>query len=473
MSKHLASSRRRFLQQLGTTTLLLGSSSLGKIAAAEKMEERILRYNKPVSANDTIRVAVIGCGIMGHNDLETALKVPGIELAAACDLYTGRLERMKELHGGDLFTTRDYREILERKDIDAVIIATSDNWHARISTAAMNKGKHVYCEKPMVHKISEGQEVIKTQQQTKKVMQVGSQGISGVDYLKARELYKAGEIGKLNCIEAVYDRQSALGAWEYTQPVDGSPETVDWDRYIAGMPKQPYDAKKFFWWRNYKDFGTGMPGDLFVHLVTGIHYVTGSKGPSAIFSAGQLAYWKDGRDVPDVTTAIMDYPETPEHPSFQVMLRVNFISGNGDHGSVKFIGSEGVLEKTGDGLNITHSLMPKAPGIGGWDALATYPKAMQDELKKQYEQKWTAADQRARVKPPISFKKPAGYSEHVDHFINFFEAVRTGSPVIEDPVTAFRAAAPCLASNDSYFQKKIIYWDAEQMKIIHPSPNKL
>ncbi len=118
---------------------------------------------------------------------------------------------MKELYGKELFTTRDYREILERKDIDAVIIATSDNWHARISMDAMNKGKHVYCEKPMVHKISEGLEVIKTQQQTKKVMQVGSQGISGVDYLKARELYKAGEIGQLNCIEATYDRQSALG----------------------------------------------------------------------------------------------------------------------------------------------------------------------------------------------------------------------------------------------------------------------
>jgi predicted dehydrogenase len=465
MSKKLSSSRRKFLQQLGSTTLLLGTGGLGQLSAAEKMEERVLQYNRKIMANDKIRVAVIGTGIMGHNDLESALKVSGVELAAACDLYTGRLERMKEIYGKDLFTTRDYREILERKDIDAVIIATADLWHARISTDAMNKGKHVYCEKPMVHKISEGLGVIKTQQQTKKVMQVGSQGISGVDYQKARELYQAGEIGKLNCIEATYDRQSATGAWEYTMPTDGSPVTVDWDRYIAGMPKRPYDAKKFFWWRNYKDFGTGMPGDLFVHLVTGIHFVTGSKGPHKIFSAGQLAYWKDGRDVPDVTTAIMDYPETPEHPAFQVMLRVNFISGGGDHGSVKFIGSEGVMEKTGDGVSITHSLMPKAPGIGGWDALTTYPQAMQEELKKQYNQKWSAADQQAPVKAPIKFKKPEGYSEHVDHFINFFEAIKNGSPVIEGPVTAFRAAAPCLASNDSYFQKKIIYWDAENMKL--------
>jgi predicted dehydrogenase len=467
MAKHHDSSRRKFLQQLGTTGLLLGTGGINKIAAKEKMEERILQYIKPVSTNDKIRVAVVGCGIMGFNDLSTALKVPGIELAGACDLYTGRLERMKEVYGKDLYTTRDYRELLERKDIDAVIIATSDNWHARISIDAMNKGKHVYCEKPMVHKINEGWEVIRTQQQTKKVMQVGSQGISGIDYLKAKELFKAGEIGKLNCIEATYDRQSAIGAWEYTMPTDHSPKTVDWDRYIAGAPQQSYDPKKFFWWRNYKDFGTGMPGDLFVHLLTGIHYVTGSKGPSAIFSAGQLSYWKDGRDVPDVTTSIMDYPETPEHPAFQVMLRVNFISGGGDHGSVKFIGSEGVLEKTGDGVSITHSLLPKAPGIGGWDALITYPQAMQEELKKQYDQKWSAADKQAPVKPPIKYKAPDGYDEHVDHFTNFFEAIRTGSAVIEGPATAFRAAAPCLASNDSYFQKKIIYWDAENMKVVN------
>ena len=465
MSKKNSSSRRKFLQQLGASTFLLGTGSLNSLAAREKMEERVLAVKKRITANDKIRIAVIGTGIQGHADLEAALKVPGVEIGAAADLYTGRLQRMKEQYGKDLFTSRDYREVLERKDIDAVIIATSDHWHSRIAIDAMNKGKNVYCEKPMVHKISQGWDVINAQKTTKKVMQVGSQGIAGIDYAKAKELYKAGEIGKLNCIEATYDRQSAIGAWEYTMPTDGSTETVDWDRYIAGMPKAPYDPKKFFWWRNYKDFGTGMPGDLFVHLVTGIHYVTGSKGPQRIFSSGQLCYWKDGRDVPDVSTAIMDYPETAEHPAFQVMLRVNFISGGGDRGSVRFIGSEGVMEKTWDGFNITHSLMPKAPGIGGWDAITTYPKAMQEELMKQYDQKWTAADKQAPVKAAIKYVKPEGYDEHVEHFTNFFEGIRSNKPIVEDPVFGFRAAAPCLASNESYFQKKIIHWDPVNMKL--------
>lgn len=451
---------------MGGTAFFFGTGAVSKLMAEERYETRILPFERKFSANDKVRVALIGTGIQGHSDLEAALNVPGVEIGAACDLYTGRLERMKEQYGKDLFTTKDYREILERKDIDAVIIATNDYWHSRITTDALKKGKHVYCEKPMVHKLDQGAGVIQAWKDSKKVMQVGSQGISGIDYAKAKELFKAGEIGKLNCIEATYDRQSSIGAWEYTMPSDKSPETVDWDRYVAGMnPKPKYDEKKFFWWRNYKDFGTGMSGDLFVHLLTGIHYVTGSKGPQKIFTAGQLSYWKDGRDVPDVMTSIMDYPETPEHPSFQVMLRVNFISGGGDHGSVRFIGSEGVMEKSWSGLKIAHSLMPKAPGFDGYDALSTYPQAMQDKMRAEFNQKWSAEDKKAPTKPPIEFKLPEKYDVHTEHFANFFSGIREGKEVIENPITGFRAAAPCLAANDSYFQHKIINWDPVNMKV--------
>lgn len=461
MSKN--DSRRKFIRQLSSTALLFSAGSLERLQAEEKIEERMLQYHRNYAANDKIRVAVIGTGIMGHNDLRSALKVPGVELAAACDLYTGRLDRMKELYGKDLYTTRDYRELLLRKDIDAVIVATSDHHHAIISTDALRAGKHVYCEKPMVHKISQGQGVISAWKQSKKTMQVGSQRISGLEHAKARELYRAGEIGQLNCIEASTDRQSALGAWQYTMPTDGSPETVDWDRYLAGMPKQPWDPKKFFWWRNYKDFGTGMSGDLFVHLLTGIHYITGSLGPSKIYASGQLCYWKDGRDVPDVLTAILEYGATAGQPAFQVMLRVNFVSGAGEKGLTRFIGSEGAME-VGNSVTLTHSLMAKAPGIGGWDSLTTYPQAMQEQLRKNYEAQYSAEDRKRPTKDPIRFSPPAGFNEHVEHFANFFEGARTGKAVIEDPVFGFRAAAPCLAVNDSYYQKKIVHWDAENLR---------
>jgi predicted dehydrogenase len=459
------SSRRKFLQNIGTSALALSASPFASVANEEKLEERIIRYEKPISSNDAIRIAVIGTGIMGHANVETALKIPGVELAGACDLYQGRLQRMKELYGANLFTTRDYREILAKKDIDVVIIATTDHWHARIATEAMQKGKHVYCEKPMVHKISEGLGVINAQKQTKKVMQVGSQRVSSITHAKARELYRAGQIGQLNCIEATYDRQSAIGAWEYTMPTDGSPQTVDWDRYIAGMPKEPYDPKKFFWWRNYRAFGTGVAGDLFVHLLSGVHVILDSAGPTRIFSSGQLAYWKDGRDVPDVMTAIMDYPETKTHPAFQLTLRVNFISGTGGGSTTRIIGSEGVMDMGWNGFTIKHSLMPKAPGIGGWDSLSTYPKEMQDVLKKQYDARWSADDQKPPTKEPVKYAPPQDYNESLDHWLNFIEGVRAGKPVNEGPEFGFRAAAPCLAANDSYFQKKIINWDPVNMKL--------
>ena len=465
MSTDRSSSRRRFLQQLSNSTLLLSAGPLSALASREKAEERILYYEKKISSNDKVRIAGIGMGIMGFNDVDTAIKVPGIEMVAACDLYTGRLERAKEVYGSNIFTTQDYREILSRKDIDAVIIATGDHWHARIAMDAMNQGKSVYCEKPMVHKLSEGLPVIEVQKKTGKVLQVGSQRVSSIELAKAKELYQAGEIGQLNCIEATYDRQSALGAWQYTMPLDASTETVDWDRYISNASKRAYDPKRFFWWRNYKEYGTGMSGDLFVHLLSGIHLITGSMGPEKIFSTGQLSYWKDGRDVPDVMTAIMDYPATEQNPAFQVMLRVNFISGGGDRGVTRFIGSDGVIDLGWNGITVTRNSMAKAPGIGGWDALTTYPKEMQEKLIKQYNERYSEQDKKRPVKPPITFKAPEGYDEHLDHFTNFFDGVRTGKPVVEGPEFGFRAAAPCLAANDSYFQKKVIYWDPVKMKL--------
>ena len=459
------SSRRNFLKQITGTTLALGVGPFASFAAQEKMEERILQYQKKFTSNDKINLAVIGLGIMGNSNTRSALKVPGVKLVAACDLYSGRLERAKEVYGKDLFVTNDYRKVLDRKDIDAVIIATCDQWHARISKEALQKGKHVYCEKPMVHYIDEGLGVIEAQKASNKTMQIGSQRVSSLVYAKAHELYKSGEIGKLNMVNAIYDRQDALGAWEYTMPTDESPETVDWDRYIEGMKKIPYDPKKFFWWRNYREFGTGVAGDLFVHLLSGTHVITDSKGPEKIYASGQLAYWKDGRNVPDIMTGIMSYPETPEHPAFQLTLQVNFVSGTGGSQMIRFTGDEGTININGNGLTVHHSIMSEAPGIGGWDALETYPEAMQKTLLEQYNKKWTPEQQKRKTKPDIIYKEPENFDEDVEHHLVFFDSVRTGKPVVEDAVFGFRAAAPCLACNDSYFKRKIIHWDPVNMKV--------
>ncbi len=342
-----ASSRRHFIQQMSGTALALAATNSG-LANPNQWQNQVDAYSRKISPNDKIRIATIGMGIMGHADTKTALKVPGVELVSVADLYSGRLERVKEMYGNNIQVTRDYMEIINRKDIDAVIVATADLWHSRISIEALKAGKAVYCEKPMVHEISEGLGVIDAWKKSKKTMQIGSQRVSSIAVQKAGEAIQKGAIGELSMVVANFDRQSATGAWEYTMPSDASPATVDWKAYIKGMKDEPYDPKKFFWWRNYREFGTGVAGDLFVHLISGINVITNSKGPNKIYSSGQIAYWNDGRNVPDVMAGIMEYPKTAEHPEFQVMLRVDFISGNSESGGTQFIGSEGVLTMEGE-----------------------------------------------------------------------------------------------------------------------------
>lgn len=461
------SQRRKFIKQLGGSALLLGAGSLKSLAAKEQREKIILAHQKKYSLNDTVRIAGIGMGIMGYNDVTDALKVPGVELIACCDLYDGRLAHAKELYGNNIFTTKHYEDILTRKDIDAVIVATSDNWHSRICIDAMKAGKAVYSEKPMVHQVSQGWDVINTHNETKKVMQVGSQRVSSIVFAKAKEMYEAGDIGKINSVEAVFNRQDALGAWQYTIPLDASPQTVDWNRYQEFAEKKfPYDPNRFFRWRNYREYGTGVAGDLFVHLLSGLHFITSSKGPEKIYSIAGLTYWKDGRNVPDVMTAVLKYPETPQHSEFQVTLRVNFVSGEGETGFTKITGTEGVMEMHDNGFTIKRHKMSKAPGIGGWDSLATFTNEMQKELLDAYNKKWSAEDQADPKLSDITYAAPENYDEHIDHLTNFFNSVRTGAPVVEDPIFGLRAAGPCLLCNESYFQNKVMYWDADKIKIV-------
>ena len=455
--------RREFIRKFsGTSALIIGGMTL-----ADAYGKTItLKSEVKVSANDKIRVALIGSGIIGHYDIDTALKVPGVELVAVCDLYKGRLERANEKWGKDIFTTRDYREILIRKDVDAVLICTSDHWHDRISIDAMNAGKHVYCEKPMVHRIEEGRAVIDAQKKTGKVFQVGSQVASSVLTAEAKKIYESGVIGELCYVEATNDRSSANGAWQYTIPTDANTQTVDWDAYVGDAPKVPFEAKRFFRWRNYKDYGTGVAGDLFVHLLTNLHTITGSIGPNKIFALGELNYWKDGRDAYDLVTSLMQYPERKEHPAFQFYTRVNLADGGTTGSPAKIVGTEGIIELGYGSMKVKSFKRPKAPEFGGYDSVNTFSQAQQEESTKAYKALFSDEDRKWNYAKEITFKVPEGYDERVDHFINFFESIRTGKKVAEDATFGLRAAAPALACNLSAELGKPVLWDAEKMKLM-------
>lgn len=461
----MENSRRKFLKNLGGS---VAAMSVGTQAAAESRSIQKKLIPKTItSANDKIRIGLIGCGIIGHYDTDAAMKVEGVELAAVCDLYTGRLDRAKEKWGNDIFTTRDYRELLAKKDIDAVLVCTPDHWHQKISIDAMNAGKHVYCEKPMVQKIEEGMGIIETQKKTGKAFQVGSQRASSVAILEAKKYYESGTIGELINVEAYCDRSDAKGAWQYSIPTDASPQTIDFDKFLGHAPKVPFDPVRFFRWRNYKDYGTGSAGDLIVHLLTGLHTITSSIGPNKIFALGEINYWKDGRDAYDLINSLMTYPKTEKHPSFQLYTRINLASGEGTGGfGMKLIGTEGAIDIGWNDLKVKTLKRSVAPGYGGYDSFESFSAKQKEDYKKWYTEKYGDAKGGFTMGKTIEFTPPAKYDDRVDHMITFFNGIRSGTPIPEDAIFGLRAAGPSLACNISAGQNKPLNWDPEKMKLV-------
>jgi predicted dehydrogenase len=445
-------SRRDFLRMAAATGVAARTTT--------RLRAQDATGSKPVAANDRIQLATIGCGIQGIGDTDNALEVPGVELVAAADVYDGRLTRAKEEWGDHLFTTRDYREVLARSDVDAVIIATPDHWHAQIATDAMKAGKDVYVEKPMVQDLDEGPRLIAVEQETKRILQVGSQRVSGVVYAKARELFRAGSVGQLNLVEAWINRNSATGAWQYSIPPDASPQTIDWDRFIGNAPKRPFEPIRLFRWRNYRDYGTGIPGDLFVHLFSGIHFVLDSIGPTRVMATGALSYWKDGRDVPDLMVAMYDYPKTAAHPDFRLVLKVNFAEGGGENQAFRFVGSDGALTIGGGAVTLSRRVRPKDPG----HTADTFAKAMEEAYLAEHRARFPE-EQELRQTSEQVFQAPQGYKgDSYEHFRVFFDAVRSRKPVVEDATFGLRAGGPAVLANHSYWESRPIGWDPERMK---------
>ena len=446
-------SRRTFLKAASATTVsTLIAPRLHLLALAEPQASP--------AKSDTVHLALIGAGGQGMSDTRFALQVPGVKLVAVADCYQGRLDRAKELWGPDVFTTRDYREVLARPDVDAVIVGTPDHWHMQVACDSMRAGKDVYCEKPMIHLYSDGPTMIETARKHARILQVGSQRVSSMVYLKAKELLAAGTIGKLNMVQAHWDRNTANGAWNYVIPPDATPETCDWTRFQGTAPKVPFSAERFFRWRKYKDYGTGVAGDLFVHLFSGTHFVTGAIGPTRAMANGGLRYWKDGRDVPDVLLALFDYPDQ----EFNLSLRVNFVNGGEEGEGFTFTGSEGTMEIGSTGVTINRVPRESDPGIA---SIGTFTEATQKQITAAYRTQYPI--KHPEGSPPMGserFTPPKGYFDSYDHFVNFFHSVRTRQQPVEDATFGYRAAGAALLANLSYEHDKIVHWDPKAMKLV-------
>ncbi len=426
MSQQESSTRRSFLQS--SATLVAAVSAL-KAAPA-----------------DRVTLGFIGVGIRGSYLLRQFQAMPDVSVAAAVDVYDGHLESAKEVTGGKIQTGREYRAILDRKDIDAVVIATPDHWHTRMVLDAVSAGKDVYCEKPLTWSVEEGARIKKAMKNSTRLLQVGSEGKSSPTTAKAREIVKSGVLGKINLVRSGNYRNSEEGAWRYPIPPDASPETCDWPKFLGSAPKIPWSPEHFFRWRCWWEYSGGVATDLFVHMLTTIHEIVDLRLPKNVVSNGGIYRWRDGRTVPDLMSSLFEYPE-----AIMVDLCVNLGNAHGGESGRRLMvmGSEATLVVGGRGGTIeiypeTSSTVQRY-GIGGW------PKRRREQY---FESKGWNPDgtpqtpvPKPKEKQVIAVERDPNRPTHLGYFIR---SVKQRTQTVEDAEAGHNAAAAAHMANQAY-----------------------
>jgi len=398
-----------------------------------------LKGEAPAAAiKDSVNVGFIGSGIRGKQLIEEFQAVPGMRGVAVADLYDGCLERAKEQLGDKIETVKDYRKLLDNKNIDAVVIATPDHLHERITLDALSAGKHVYIEKPMTWSIEEGPRIIAAAKASGKVLQVGSQAKTSALTAKAKELIAGGALGKVNMIRMGNHRNNPEGAWVYPIPPDASEKTIDWARFLGKRSKRPFDAAQFFRWRCWWDYSAGVAGDLFVHQFTQLHEMMGTKGPKSAVSQGGIFRWKDGRTVPDIMNSLLEYPQ-----GFLVDVYVTQANSFQPRG-ILIMGDQGTLQVEGRKL----TLIPEPKfGEAQFYGSANFPKRLRDEYLAKF-----ANEARSTRPEPKEITVEPGQS----HNWFFIDSIVNSKPSRENAEEGHYAAAAAHICNMAYRKGKRI-----------------
>lgn len=400
--------------------------------------------------SDRITVGMIGTGARAQELMQAIQKHPQAEIVAVVDAYKGRVERAIDRTGGRATAYKTYHDLLARKDIDAVCVATPDHWHKQIILDAMRAGKDVYSEKPLTYKSSEGVEIIRTARDTGRILQVGSQGMSSDVQQRAKDMIQSGKLGKVTMIRAMYNRNTASGAWIYPIPPDASPQTVDWDMFLGPAPKRPFSLERFFRWRCFEDYSGGIATDLFVHLCTTIHFVMNAKMPARAVALGELYRWTQDRDVPDTLNGILEYPE-----GFTVNLSSTFNNEMAAEGGFQILGTEGSIVLGGSVQFYPENVVEDNKWIvESWstkleDAYYRDPKVIQTEVEP--------AKRRRKIEPEVF--RGDGIDPTIKHFGHFFESIRSRQPYWEDASAGHHAAACAHMVNAAAKQRRLVEWD--------------
>jgi predicted dehydrogenase len=440
--------RRQFLTRSAAAT-----------AAAAAVSRSATAFSAPPdSPNDRIQLGIIGVGARVQSGLlESAMAVPGVEVVGVCDAYRGRIERAIARTGGRARDYGDWKALLADPSIDAVIVATPDHWHRIHTVEALRAGKHVYLEKPMTLNIEDGPEMIAAARASSRVLQVGSQGMSSKTQETARDMIRAGKLGKVTMIRASYNRNSQSGAWLYPIPPDANEKTVDWAAFLGPAPKRPFSLERFFRWRAYWDYSGGIATDLFVHLLTSIHFMMDAKMPARVVAFGTNYRYQDTHEVPDTVNAVLEYPD-----GFTVNLSSTFNNQSGSESGFEVLGTEAALVMRGGPM----ILKPENVVEGNEWVVSSW----KEELERAY---YDDPKVKARERPDTWAPQIRKSSEAFDeigqgstevHVARFFDAVRGGKPPVQDGVMGHHAAAAAHMVNLSIRQRRPLESNGDVLK---------
>lgn len=389
-----------------------------------------------LGANDQIHMGVIGTGGRGRYLIERSFEGSKgrFSVEAVCDTYAGNLAK-----GKDVVATRsgktprgyvDYRELLAEKDIDAVIIATPEHLHHRMLLDALAAGKHVYVEKPLAHTIEECQEIMKAVAKSKSVVQVGTQNRSNSLYQMAKTMISQGLIGDCHYVRAFWYRNAlpnGAAAWRYSIPEDASPDNTDWKRFLGPAPARDFNKPRYFQWRLYWDYSSGIATDLMVHQTDITAFVMGKGIPDSVVATGGVYRWteNDDRDVPDTWSVLMDYTRDRFHINYSCYL------GNSRFGyGEQFLGNEGMIE------------------VISRQTLNFYPEA------------YPGVPDKVKARKELSITIPNNDHLAVEaHIRNWFNSIRGTEKPVAPPQAGYEAAIPGFMSVLSYREGKKVLWD--------------
>ncbi|HYV03991.1 MAG TPA: Gfo/Idh/MocA family oxidoreductase [Blastocatellia bacterium] len=399
-----------------------------------------------IKPNDRINVGLIGVGGRGRGLLDWVMKtgeqpVTAAKLVAVSDVYGKRLREAKEKGACDAYL--DYRELLERKDIDAVIIATPDHWHAQMAIEALDRGKDVYLEKPMTHTVDEAKRVYEKVKEKNRVLQVGSHTTSSDQWWKARKAIQDGMIGRLIMSQGSYHRNSTKGEWNWTIDSAAGPNAkgddfIDWKMWLGDAPKRPYDADRFFRFRKYWDYSGGIATDLFYHVMAPMNICWGeAQFPYRVMASGGIYVFKDEREVPDTFNLTADYAQ-----GHSVVLSSSMANETHIPGLIR--GHEGTIV-----------MVPNGRFEDKVDYITVTPQRI---VKVNWEEKYGATEIKLNCEP------------REDHMQNFLRCVRSREKPVLDALTAYKAMVTIGMSVQSYREGRVLYFDERKQKVVTEAP---